>query len=405
MSLQTSLQPAQPLTGSPVVRAEQQQTLDGIQNWVIDESIIQRLSSLYWDWRRLVETIPGSTAVEHPDFVLNDVGRGTERLPTQLITLARSGKLIGVCVLAPRSISARKYTRMTPDLTLNVYRIAGGRLTGELDAEDHAALLRAASDLTARSTADALLVEDLNIDSRLWKQLEEQQPLWCPASVQTRHEIRFPEDPAAYWEKFSGKTRKKFRKRVRSFGEHRLQRITDIEDVPQFLEDASRISANSWQAQQIGQRIQNDERELRMLTSLAGIDALRSYVLYRGDEPVAFELAYQYHGLYLAEDASYDARFASDSPGQVLQLLVLEDLSAHDSPAVYDFGCGDAEYKRIFGTDCAESANVMIIQSRLAARCKTWMVRAGLSCERLTRLALRQLGVFKRLRQRSRSAG
>jgi len=141
-----------------------------------------------------------------------------------------------------------------------------------------------------------------------------------------------------------------------------------------------------------------------MLTTLAIADSLRSYILYCDGDPVAFELGYQHRGQYIAENSAYDARYAAKSPGQVLQLLILEDLCDHRTPTVYDFGFGDGQYKALFANHSYASANVLVPLPGLKARLKFVQLKSAVYTERVLRKILAPAGnSLLRLRQRRRA--
>jgi len=101
----------------------------------------------------------------------------------------------------------------------------------------------------------------------------------------------------------------------------------------------------------------------------------------------------------------YAGAFARNSPGQMLLLQVLDDLFAHDKPDVFDFGFGDAEYKRLFSNDASESGVVWLIPPRLSMRATMLVLRSILRVKRIARDAVKRAGLESRFRQWVRYGG
>ena len=148
------------------------------------------------------------------------------------------------------------------------------------------------------------------------------------------------------------------------------------------MELASRVSAKSWQAKQIGVRVRTDEDQLAFFESLAGVNALRSYVLISDGVPVAFMLGHQWNKVYVVEEIGYDAAYADFSPGTVLMVEAIDDLLDTDRPESIDFGFGDAVYKRIFANSSSQAANLLLVSRKLKAQGTLLVDKALAACKR-----------------------
>jgi CelD/BcsL family acetyltransferase involved in cellulose biosynthesis len=89
---------------------------------------------------------------------------------------------------------------------------------------------------------------------------------------------------------------------------------------------------------------------------------LRSYVLTCGDVPVCFIIGAQDDATYYYERIGYDPTWHEHSPGKVLLFKVIEDMYAERTPKWFDFGTGDSEYKRVFGTEQYDELNVYLLR-------------------------------------------
>lgn len=121
------------------------------------------------------------------------------------------------------------------------------------------------------------------------------------------------------------------------------------EETQEFLKIASQISELTYQ-KGIGQGVIRNTFTSELLNQAQKDGWLRAYVLFAGSVPLAFEYGCVYGDSYFAERAGFDPAFRSFSPGTILQLKIFEQLSKIDGVARYDYGFGDAEYKKKFGT-------------------------------------------------------
>ncbi len=360
----------------------------------LDDAIVNHSFRYYWDWLQLFECDPGAMISQHPDYVVEDAGDflNSSNWPVSLIQSYAGDRLTGMAVLIPKDSPTRENGGIGPDWRVRGYRLAGNRLLGDLDEVTRHALLDAALSELRILGGEFLLIEDVIEGSDLWNCLHGQSragtSVYLPKGIQARLRIRFPNNAEDYWSQFTSKRRYNFRQVVKKMGDVECVRVTEPAQVPEFLSAAHQISRNSWQAQYLGVRIQNDQSELRSLTFLATQQALRSYLLYSGQQPVAFVVGTQHNGHFDYAEIGYDRAFAKDSPGQVLLLKVLDDLIAHNTPRCVDFGGGDAEYKQVFSNDVERSGNVWLVPSTLRAQLTVKYLQAGTALNRTARRAL-----------------
>jgi len=375
-----------------------------IEVCALNTSFRDRHSQSYQTWNQLFEHDPQSHIQQHPDHVSAEVGQlpdGASR-PLIMVTARREETVVGIAILIPKSESIRHFSQLIPAMSFSGYRMAGSRILGVHDDEVARAILQACLASTKQHRGRFLLIEDLIEGSDLWRccqSIEGQHGLFfLPEPPQKRLFIRFPKD-VDYWSAFSSKSRWNFRRKIRKFGDHRLERVTDISQLSVFLEDAHRISQNSWQTRSLGLRIRNDDAELKLFTFLALEGALRSYVLYHGDQPAAFLCGTQRNGYFDFGETAYDQDLSHVSPGHVLILKILEDLIAENTPECLDFGEGDAEYKRIFGNDEANSADVWLMPGGLMRGPLRWLSVSDRLFYRFADWCLNTLGIKDRVKK------
>ncbi len=341
----------------------------------INDAVRNHTSEVYWDWRKSFESDPLATPLQHPDLVLAELA-STSGESTQKPVLVRGGIGRGknsYAILIPKTIRTSQMGGVGPDWKLQGLRLAGGRILGNTDsAELQKHILKAAASYATKASADFLLIEDLNESTPLFDVVYDQSAHGCLLFVthdfQRRHYIDFPATEAEYANSVSSHSRKLFRRALKKCPHAQLERITGVDQIPGFLDSAHEISRHSWQSNQFGMRIRNDEKEMRQLTSLAANGLLRSYVFRIDGTPVAFAIGNQHVNSFRYEETAFHPEFRHFSPGRTMLQLIIEDLLRHDSPKTFDFGFGDAEYKQQFGNRESRSGTLWLVPPGLRAR-------------------------------------
>ncbi len=388
---------------------------------LIDDADRWHLSAHYWRWCELLDRDTSACISQHPDYAFAATHTESRRSdsrsdplddsdelairPTGLVLCeaTRNDQLVALGVLAPKSMSWRQAGGFGPARDIHGYRLCGNRLLGNPGDELQRQMLAACATFALEQHATFLLIEDLERDAPLFAAAESLTHdgfrLFSPTGIQERLKIEFPSKPDDYWSKFSSKTRNTFRRKQKKIGPTRVIRITEPGQVAEFIEAAHVISRRTWQSDQLGLRIRNNESELRLFTFLTTQRALRSYLLFVEDKPVAFLFGTQFKGLFSYEEVGYDLDYAERSPGQVLLLHVLDDLLKDDPPRVFDFGGGDADYKRLFATKTSTSGNVWLVPPGLKPQACLTYLRGCRFLDRMARNMVRRLGLTTLLRQ------
>jgi hypothetical protein len=372
----------------------------------------------------------------HPDYVLADVQHLPSTRLQPVLVIARQGdRTVGVGALVPKRVTSKRLGGIGFDCGWQGLRLAGNVwLTAKNDVDVVSGLTEAALDHVQSVGARFLLVEDVDVDSPLAGALGAGR---CPnlvgwaaptttagdmvgtahptrltawlqyrhAGVQSRRRILFPSSRDEYWGRFSKKSLSTLRRKLKKFGETRLERITDIAHVPRFLEIAHRISLQTWQSRQFGLRVRNDAAELDGLATLANHGLLRSYLWFSNDEPVGFLVGQQDKGVFHYEEVGYATPFAKYSPGLVMLMQVLDDLIEHDRPRVFDFGGGDADYKQFFANDESRSGTVWLFPPGWGNRLAVGHLQVCAAVRRWARHAVAISGWAQRARQWVRYGG
>lgn len=388
------------------------QTVNGPVVIPIDEAVSGHLSQAYWNWRGAFDHDSHASPLQHPDFVLAELAtaRVRSRLNSVLIQETSNRDQSTVGILVPKTIRTSQAGGVGPGWTLQGLRLAGGRFLGEVTSpEQQRRMLQSATRHAAETDADFLLIEDLEETTSLFHAVQDQSvhgcQLFATHDFQPRRHIDFPATEAEYWSTFSSRSLSKFRRNLKKFGRTRLERVSEIDQLPDFLRAAHEISRQSWQSRQFGLRIRNDDAELRQLSALAQHGLLRSYLWWVEDKPVAFAVCNQHGGCFRYEEIAYCAEFGQFSPGRTMLQQIVEDLLRHDSPQCLDFGGGDAEYKQQFANRESRSGTVWLVPPTWRARCSLSYLKV---CRRLrtgVRTLIKRSGLDTKARQWIRSPG
>ncbi len=170
------------------------------------------------------------------------------------------------------------------------------------------------------------------------------------------------------------------------------------EDLDRLFEDSAAVHRTTYQAG-LGVGFSSDElhRRLTQLTMERGW--FRGYVLYLRDEPVAFCHGNVYRNTFGLDATGFDPAHAESRPGGFLLMRLIEDLCADESVHAFDFGFGDATYKRQLGDESwlERDVSVWTPRPRSIRLNMTRTVLAG--ADSAARAALRRGGLVAKARR------
>lgn len=355
-------------------------------------------------WLRLFERTPHARVYHHPDYVpavFPDLG-----IPGFTVTCWQQHEPQGLAILIPKRLPFGRQVLPGAPSSLVGLRLAGFGLLGRDDPQMVTAIVAAlAREMRTRHVA-ALELEELDESSRLWSSLQAltaQGFRFVAASdFGAHHHICLPATAEEYWKSFNSKRRNGLKKERERLQPYRVERYTLPSDVGALLEHAHTVSRKSWQTHQLGMRVRNSPEELRYLTFLATLGALRSYVLFRDEQPMAFVLSHQWRGVFHYDEVGFDRSLASLAPGKVLLMEILDDLFRSDRPERFDFGLGDGGYKQFFANRQTRSATLRMLAPGLKGAWLASSLRLRKSLTHRARQVMEWSGWYARLRRRRR---
>lgn len=171
---------------------------------------------------------------------------------------------------------------------------------------------------------------------------------------EVNHRVRLAATADEYAATLGSSTRQNLRRSMRRFFEAsdaRFAVVSTVEETPRLLEWMAQIDANSWQGKTFARPNRVGGAYGRLVEAVAERGWLRSYVLLKGDEPVAFEHGFLHNGTYFGQECAYDSRWSSAGPGSLVIFHALQDLITSCGARLVDFGVGEAPYKRSFGNE------------------------------------------------------
>ncbi len=177
-----------------------------------------------------------------------------------------------------------------------------------------------------------------------------------------------PKSMDDFYQARTARHRNNLRRYIRRLEKQYLGQIEVItyrrkDDLDKAIKAASDISAKTYQYA-LGSGFVDKLLVRNMLTTAARRDWLRFSVLFVDHQPCAFQAGTRYDANYFMEQIGFDPKWKDFQVGTVLFLKVLENICDDAEIELLDFGFGDAEYKKSYGTRCWEEASVYIFAPR-----------------------------------------
>ena len=176
-----------------------------------------------------------------------------------------------------------------------------------------------------------------------------------------------------YWQS-RGKSRTEWARRERRLVDDQKARcvlLTEWQEIEPIFEQILAIEASGWKGQEGSAIVQSPQtlgfyKEMARYWSEAG--ALRLFVLYIGEQAVAFELNAEYRGVLNCIKHGYDEALAKQGPGQVLRIQVLKWAFAQPSVKLFDMYGPETEAKMKWATGVETLQSLRVFRNSLAGR-------------------------------------
>jgi hypothetical protein len=260
------------------------------------------------------------------------------------------------------------YQRL-PSPRLRTITIVDGGMIGDLDGDRAERLVRDLVAAVDRGEAEALAFHKLRIGSpahdavvRVGAGLPRRR--FRVDASRSRWLLDLPDTLAAYRSSRSRSTRESLKRYEKKFerdfaGRFELRRFDRPGDLESILADMEPVAAKTYQ-RSLGVGFA-DNAEFRALIEL-GLRKrwFRAWVLYIDGGSVAFWFGFGYRGVFLIGSPGYDPALGDYRVGNYVHLRMIDDLCQDPTIRSVDYGSGDAEYKRRFGTTETEEQDVLV---------------------------------------------
>jgi hypothetical protein len=258
--------------------------------------------------------------------------------------------------------------------------------------------------LLAGKAIDAVFANHIRMLSLAWQALIDRDA--------PRHALCL-DQPEAHWvirpdptdvefglPSLSGRTRRTLRREWRQLDEAaggaHVVMLSRAQDVNRVIECAAQITSATFHA-----KLGNPFRDVPLwrgpLQLEARRGALRAFFLQARETPIAFFIGSLYGSTLFLDATGYLPQYAVHSPGKQL-LLRLIRYCASEGIATIDFGFGDAEYKRIYGTESWMEQSVRLYGRTARARLAWLLDAVATRAASGSKCAAERLGVMRRIK-------
>lgn len=167
-----------------------------------------------------------------------------------------------------------------------------------------------------------------------------------------------------YLGRLSRKSRHEMERKSRRFeahaaGRHELRIFRAPSEMAEFLDRAGTVSRMTYQSRLLRTGLPEGPAFLKELEAAAAHDDVRGYLLTIAGAPVAYGHCRADGDVLVFEHTGYDPALAPHSPGIFLLRDILVRVHAEKRFRMFDFGTGDAQYKRSYATSSRRCATVL----------------------------------------------
>lgn len=365
---------------------------------------IEACQGLREPWLRLRERCGVQSPNTDPDRFLAVVGALPETRPhVVLLGPPESPRALIVARFSRRRAAHRFGFLAVPGIPVRFLDITyGGLLAIDRNAAQLAATYVAA--LLAGRTLDAVFANHIPVLSVARQAIINHGTLrhaLCLDQPEPHWVIRpDPTDAEFGLGSLSGRTRRTLRREWRKLneavGDARVVMFSRTHDVNRIIEGAAQITSATFH-----DKLGNPFRDVPIWRGPVELEArrgaLRAFFLCAQETPIAFFIGSLYGSTLFLDATGYLPQHAAHSPGKHLLLQLIRHC-ASESIATIDFGFGDAEYKRIYGTESWLEQSVRLY-GRTARATLAWMLDAAATRGAAgLRAAATRLGAIRRIK-------
>lgn len=227
----------------------------------------------------------------------------------------------------------------------------------------------------------------------------------------TEHwELRLGSQPGFLVQAMKSKHRSWIRKKETEFEKAHTGRIAwrwslQIDDVGAFCQRMEIVASRTYQ-RGLGAGFKDDAEHRQRLSLFARQKTLRVLLLEVDTQPVAFWYGVSYRGAFHSEATGYIAELQEYEVGTQIFLRLVDEL-VKEGVGRFDFGLGDAHYKKRFGDRSWRETTARLFGNSWRSKMLYAYVGSCEAADRMFRSLIERFGLGDRLKQswRKRLAG
>jgi CelD/BcsL family acetyltransferase involved in cellulose biosynthesis len=363
---------------------------------------VEEIEALREPWRELL----ADQISADPDFLLAVVRSEARVLRPHVVVAELEGRPSAILVGRLESVKLPSHLGYK-ELRLPELRaitVGYGGLLGDPSEEITKKLLESLRVSLASGEADVVIFRELRVGSPLHRLVGTTTGvLRSRASRRSVHrELVLPDSPEAFLSSLSKSTRdgvKRYRRKLeRELGERlEVRFFRSANEVDEVMAALDAVAARSWQ-RGLGSGFRDDpgHRDRTQLALRRGW--FRACVVSVDGVPIAFWHGMGLGGRLISGIPGFDPDYAELRVGTYALVRLVESLTTDPDFTVLDFGFGDAEYKRRFGTGSWEEESLALFAHR-PKPVAVAVARAGIRATNdAARAALGKAGVAGRVR-------
>jgi len=325
-----------------------------------------------WEQMQSGESLPIlNSDIDHYLSVVESLG---DEVKPYVIVLYHNGspKAMAIGRIEKQQITCRLGYTTVCKPSLRCLSVVYGGILGLPSELVSTKLFQELIDILKQENVDVIFLNHLRIDSCMYLLSRTMTNFLCRDHFPVIHDhwqTYLPETAEKFYAGIKRKRKKEWKRLGRRLedaagGSLKLECYDNVSHLEHFIKIASKISAKSYKDALKAGFIDSSFIH-SVLTQAANRHNWRAYVLYAGQVPCAFETGIVHNHVYFAEFIGYSPEWSNFSPGTILFVKVLEDLSQNTPLEIFDYGFGGAVYKERFGTKSWSEASVYIFAPRL----------------------------------------
>ncbi len=363
------------------------------------------------EWKKLVENIQETNIYIDPDYFIQQFESRAKGAKPHVMLFKKDGKskaiLIGWTKEQKIPCWLGYYKIETPLLNSLEIEIGGLVTDGTKEAEE--VLKKYLKSVLLNKNFELILIDHISETNPLWESLISGAALGAkPVYKESTAWVSkiYDKETDSPNELHSSKTKAKFRRKARRLLEQfnnqlKIIKLTSQDDMEFFIKNADIIGQKSYQyAIDVG--VKNNSYWRNMLNSLVEGNFFRGYLLMNNDKPIAYSQGAIYKDYYYQFATAYDLEYRKFSPGEYLRLEFTKDL-IEEKIGFIDYGYGDADYKRMFGTHSVKEATLRIYGKGLKPKIAKGLDKGTTTISEKLKNKLEKAGLFNKIKKMWRS--